>query len=124
MGSAFFNIAHYEEAGVAYRQATQFDPSHFRAYAYQRKVLIEKGNALCQRGGYEEAISVYKDGILFDPNHANAYVGLGETLYKLERYEEAGAAYRRAIQLDKRKSKVSVERAKALVEGQASRSKV
>jgi cytochrome c-type biogenesis protein CcmH/NrfG len=44
LGSAFFNIAHYEEAGAAYRQATQLDPIHLRAYAYQRMVLIEKGN--------------------------------------------------------------------------------
>ena len=52
----------------------------------------------------------------FDPNHANAFVGLGETLYRLECYEESGAAYRRAIQLDNRISKVYVERAKTLVE--------
>src|SRR5258708_18646852 len=89
-------IERYEEAGAAFRQAIQLDSSKTEAYSEQVKIILAKGKAYYDRGCYVEAILSYEQAILFDPGIVSAYVDMSGILYKLQRYEEAGATYRHA----------------------------
>lgn len=51
--------------------------------------LMRKGNGLYARGKYEEALEVYQQAEVLEPDATAIRYNLGNTLYRLERYQEA-----------------------------------
>ena len=59
------------------------------------------GNAYLRMGKLEDAIEAYQEAIGRNGKYGFAYFDLGRALEKQERFEDAAAAYRKAVQLDK-----------------------
>ena len=82
----FYELKRFEEAGKAYQQAIQYDPSITQAYIDLTKALVDKAHILFERVKldlfYEEAIFAYQQAILFNSSYPNAYLQLGRALYK------------------------------------------
>ena len=49
---------------------------------------------------YAEAIEVYKEILAIDPDFAMAHGGMGDALFRLERYEEAINSLERSVELE------------------------
>jgi serine/threonine protein kinase len=92
-GNALWALQRYEEALVAYEQATRLDPDYAIAY-------YNKAYALWDLQRNEEALAAYEQATRLDPNFAIAYYGKGHALWDLNRNEEALAAYKQATHLD------------------------
>ncbi|HEX4427460.1 MAG TPA: tetratricopeptide repeat protein, partial [Terriglobales bacterium] len=58
--------------------------------------------ALQQQGKYPEAADAWQAITKANPRDAAAFASLGVVLSKLEKYEDASTAYRRAIALDRK----------------------
>jgi tetratricopeptide (TPR) repeat protein len=56
---------------------------------------------------------VYKQLVILNPGNADAHICLGDASYELEKYEEAIAAYRKAIKLNPNDSLSHYKLAKA-----------
>ena len=70
-------------------------PNHKRA-----KALAKKGREAYNTGNYQEAEQLFHEAIVEDGHYALAYLHLGNTYYQLSRFNEATAAWRRAIAAD------------------------
>src|ERR1700677_1826802 len=62
--------------------------------------LMDEGNTALGIGGREEAAKFFQQVVDQDPQFQDGWHALGMALYKLDRYEEAIAAGRRAAELD------------------------
>ena len=60
---------------------------------------VGQARALVERGRLEEAVVAFGDAVDRDAGNADAWMGLGETLARLDRFEPARDALRRALTL-------------------------
>lgn len=72
---------------------TKFTRTSFASSVYEAQVAYEKGL-------YEEAYELYSKASLLDPNYSVLNTGMAKCLYKMDRIEEAAAAYKAADNLD------------------------
>ena len=56
--------------------------------------------ALRRQGRYEEAVAAFRAVLEIDPHYALSHAGMGDALFRLQRYEEAQQALGRAVSLD------------------------
>jgi tetratricopeptide (TPR) repeat protein len=92
-GDVFMDLNKYEDAAKTFKMAIEV-ATFFNRYAWNRK-----GQALYQCGDYEEAINTCNTVIQAIPEHPYAFELMGDSLFKLKRYQEALAAYEQALQL-------------------------
>ena len=60
-------------------------------------VYSDLGDALCQKGNVEKAITIYQKGVEFHPDSPINYMGLGLTLFKQEKWQEAIEYFKKAL---------------------------
>ncbi len=78
---------------VAYRQATQLDPKHYKA-------LNELGYALRRTGDYAQALEAYNAALAMKPEFAEAIEYRAEAHLALGQLDQVKADYMRLVQLD------------------------
>ncbi|MFL5589856.1 MAG: tetratricopeptide repeat protein [Ktedonobacteraceae bacterium] len=91
----FEKIDYCASALAAFEQVLCLDPNNACAYT-------GKGDALSQYSSgdeKEEALSAYDQAIRLDSKNDATYIGKGNALMYLERYDEALAAYEKAIEV-------------------------
>ena len=97
LGDTFFKSGSYAEASNCYRKVTEMLP--LNGWAFNNLAL-----SLVYQSRFEEAIPVYLRSIeLFkdDKDKADAWNRLGNVYRRLNDYENAVAAYKKAVNLDK-----------------------
>jgi Ca-activated chloride channel family protein len=57
----------------------------------------EQGRSLYLAGNYEDALALFQEALVLAPEDPKISLAIGETLFKLERYEEAKAEFERAL---------------------------
>ena len=72
------------------------------------KALQSAADTLREQEQYIEAIEIYKKILAIDFNFAMAYAGMGDALFRLERYEEAIESLERSAELHSIPSSVAV----------------
>jgi serine/threonine-protein kinase len=91
LGAFYFRTADYPKAEQMFRTATEKDPQSFRSYSNLAAALsFQEKDA--------EAVEALKKSIALHPT-ADAYSNLGVALFKLRRFDESEAEFRRSIQL-------------------------
>jgi tetratricopeptide (TPR) repeat protein len=91
----FISAGESTKALAAFEKAIELDPTNSHAYE-------GKGTALFQVSPTrktKEVLSAYEQSTRFDPKNVVAYIGQGKILMYLSRYEEALAAYEKAISI-------------------------
>ena len=87
--------------------AKQGDADQASAYL-QRMLKLAEGNlqtllvaadTLREGKQYAEAVEIYKEMLAIDPNSGRAHAGMGDALFRLERYEEAIKSLERSVEL-------------------------
>ena len=63
------------------------------------KTFFSRAEELRERKRYEESLKWYRDTIGADPDFALAYAGMGDSLYRLGRYDEAVSSMKRVFEL-------------------------
>ena len=91
-GNTFYRLGNYEEAIIAFQQATACAPSF--APAYQGL-----GNTLYRLKKYQEALNVFDQAIRINPNYPEAQYSRGVVLSTLKLYEEAAISFDRMLQI-------------------------
>jgi tetratricopeptide (TPR) repeat protein len=89
-GVSLFKMDRYNEAIVAFDQALTL------AAEDRIDSLYSKGVALGLLAQHEQALAAFEQVIRIDANHGMAWHNIGIALLKLERSEEAEAAFARA----------------------------
>ncbi|KAI9891097.1 MAG: hypothetical protein M1814_003296 [Vezdaea aestivalis] len=124
-GRALYGQGENEKAVQHFRQALSCDPDFKNAIKYLRIVqkmdrLKEDGNKAFKMGRYTQALEHYEKALEIDPKNrgTNSKINAnkGQCLMKAKKYQEALAAFDRAIELDQSYSKAKKLRAKALGE--------
>jgi tetratricopeptide (TPR) repeat protein len=82
----------YQESAEQWRAVIGIAPDHFAA-------LVNLGGVLVETGKISEAITVYQRAIELRPSYM-AYSNLGTAYSRAERYADAAAAYRAALDID------------------------
>jgi predicted Zn-dependent protease len=62
--------------------------------------LMDEGHGALAIGELDEAVKYFKEVVEQDPQYQEGWIALCMTLYKLDRYEEAIVAGKRASQID------------------------
>ena len=94
----------FEEDGIAnmqYWKLTAIILSFlFAIPAFGQTGTPEEAMALEKQGKLEEAVKVWRTVIQQNPRHAAAYASLGVILSKLQKFDEAAIAYKKALALN------------------------
>lgn len=91
-GDEHFKAGRYKEAEESYRGMLQIDPGYVPA-------LLRLGLVCNTARRFEEATQHLRLAATREPANPYAHEGLAESLYGLNRYEEAAASAERALQL-------------------------
>jgi serine/threonine protein kinase/tetratricopeptide (TPR) repeat protein len=91
LGNAYYQIADYAKAVDSYRRVTDLDPKNPFAY-------INIGAILLQTGRFQEAIDPLQKSLQINPD-GQGYSNLGIAYFYLKQYDQAIAAYEKAVQL-------------------------
>jgi len=89
LGNVYFSQKKYEEARVEYAEATRINPSIVNRYSL--------GQAYTELGRYAEAENQYSEIQRLAPEQAGGYLGMGSTLSRQGRYEDAIGQFEEAI---------------------------
>jgi tetratricopeptide (TPR) repeat protein len=104
---ALMNMERYDEALAANQAARKLDPGNVN-YIYNAGLIR------LTQGDLPAAESVFREAIRELPQSSRLYEGLGETLFRMSRYQDAEPVFRRAVQLDASNSGAQVALAKLL----------
>jgi Flp pilus assembly protein TadD len=91
LGGFLFQVSRNREAAEAYRRATELAPGNPTVYN-------NLGGALLAAGDLQQSATAFERSIQIEPSRG-AYSNLGTLYYYLGRFEEAVAAYTKAIEL-------------------------
>lgn len=92
LGAIYSQLRRYEDAIVEYQQAAELAP-------LSAPLLLNLADALGQAQRYEEMVNTLQELTRTEPS-ANAYERLGSGLFRLRRYAESEAAFRKAVEID------------------------
>ncbi|HEY7081304.1 MAG TPA: tetratricopeptide repeat protein [Nitrososphaeraceae archaeon] len=109
-GQALVNLGKHQEAVKCFDEALRIQPLYNEAakekeaaLEIQRQkestLIIQEGQLHLKNGRYNSAIDSFTKAIDANPNYALAYTYKGDTLYKLQRYEEAIKYFDEALKL-------------------------
>jgi len=93
LGDAYRNLARYDDAIDAYRQALRIKPD-------AHGIWINIGDAYSDLKRYTDAINAYRQILRIKPEDARAWLGLGLAYRNLERYNDAIDACRQALRIN------------------------
>jgi tetratricopeptide (TPR) repeat protein len=98
-GTAFNVICDHVKALNAYNKAIELKPDYVEAW-------IKKGNELCALGDYDNGIKAFNKAIELKPDCAEAWYNKANRLEEIgNRSIEASIAYKKAIELNKKRKK-------------------
>lgn len=92
LGAAYSLLNRHAEAIVEYQQAAELTE-------LSAPLLLNLANSLGRVGRYEEMVNTLEQLTKSEPT-SNAYERLGSGLFRLRRYDESLAAYRKAVEID------------------------
>ncbi|KAJ1443441.1 hypothetical protein B484DRAFT_321612, partial [Ochromonadaceae sp. CCMP2298] len=109
-GNAAINAKRYEEAVAAYTEALALSADGPSSHVYHSN----RAAAYCHLNKYVEAVEDCEACLVMSPDYVKAYSRLGLANFFLERWEDAVAAYERAVELepDSKASQDSLRQAK------------
>jgi serine/threonine protein kinase/tetratricopeptide (TPR) repeat protein len=93
LGSSLLSLARIDEAATALSQAIQLDPKHARAHAMLARVYW------IGRGDLEAGIAELERAVAINPQFGYAHLQLANLYTELDRFEQAEASARRAVDL-------------------------
>ncbi len=129
MGDSLYQLGRYAEAVSSIRRALELEPDfpmaptlHYLMAQASRKMrrtdyaqdrpeggmesgsgeagaFFSRAEGLRERRLYEESLKWYLDTLKADPDFALAYAGMGDSLYRLGRYEEAVSSMERVFEM-------------------------
>jgi adenylate cyclase len=128
LGSIYLTMRYYEKAIAAGERSIELDPNGAMVHALLGMTLsyadrsdeaigqlnrairlnpfppywyfARLGQSYRQKGQYEEALTAYKKGLQCAPNALLTHVHLAALYVLLDRHEEAGAAAKKALEID------------------------
>ena len=89
-GLAFLELGQFEEAEKHFRRALKINPSYTLA-------LFNLGETLRMQQRYKESLEFYRAALNLDLGSASVHAGMGVSLLRLKRYEEAVSSMERAL---------------------------
>ncbi len=96
MGQALLKMGQNEEAEIQFdlsmESSLAINPGGTEAFMNRAEIF--RGQKRC-----EEALGLYLLALDTDPGHASAYAGMGDCLYRMDRYREAISSLERAVSL-------------------------
>ena len=92
LGSKLHKLRHAEALGVL-REALELDPQ-------DPETLRQLGNCLQDHGLLSESVEMFQRAVAARPNDATTYSNFGTSLYLSRRWDEATAAFARALEID------------------------
>lgn len=92
LGAVYSSLKRFEDAIVEYQQAAELAP-------LSAPLLLNLADALGQAQRHEEMVNTLQELTRTEPS-ANAYERLGAGLFKLRRYAESEASFRKAVEID------------------------
>ncbi|MEI6414957.1 MAG: protein arginine N-methyltransferase, partial [Pseudomonadota bacterium] len=95
-GSTQQSLNHLDAAIADYRRALVLDPYFLQAWSYLAAALYEHGDFKDST----DAVTQLQHTIAAKPNDAHAYYNLGMAFLKQNQYQDAVAAYQRAVEID------------------------
>jgi tetratricopeptide (TPR) repeat protein len=96
------NNEYYKKALAAFEQAISLDSTNALAYVEKGKVLLKLHNFDLQvRGqrGKNDILAAFNQALSLEPKNESAYIGQGDLFMVCESYEEALAAYVKALEI-------------------------
>lgn len=110
---ALHNLQRYDEAAAGYDDALQREPNHGDALTGKAGIALDKGDNVAAEAGYRAALAIV-------PKSIYALTGMGNTLVRLDRADEALSFFDQAIAQGNAPSWVFTDRARArIIMGQA-----
>jgi Flp pilus assembly protein TadD len=100
LGVALQTDGRLEEAEAHYRRSIAIDPDYGPAYVNLGIALMARGNESLQAGRPAEAIGHFSRAISAGQRSADLYNNLGIALVRMNREDEAIAAYKESLQLN------------------------
>jgi len=97
LGLCSYMLGQSEAAERSLKRATEIDPSDSEAFYYLGRLYFTGHNL-------PEALALFEKLTVIDKSSVRGFNHLGQTLEGLSRFEEAKAAYQRAIQLEQTQS--------------------
>ncbi len=92
-GLLYQDLERYEDAEKDFKQALEYDPNSAAAYQYLGWLYR------WHLGMLDEAVAMHERNVQVDPLDANAIVILGTSYWRVRRFEEAEAHYKKGIAL-------------------------
>lgn len=92
LGAVYFNLGRFEDAVVEYQQAAELAP-------LSAPLLLNLADALGKSGRHAEMVNTLEQLVRTEPT-AVGYERLGSGLFRLRRYDEALAAFRKSLEID------------------------
>jgi len=92
LGNLYFSQGKYDEARGEYAEAVRLNPSTVNRYSL--------GQAYLELGRYDDAENQYSEIQRLAPDQAGGYLGMGLTLSRQGRYEDAIAQFEEAVSRD------------------------
>src|SRR5262249_38906349 len=99
LGYAYARRGQLDQAIAAYRQATRAHPNEPVAYDLLAGALLNRGNALADRGDDRGAEADYREALQHRPGYAQAHCNLGHLLTRKGLFGKALEALRRGHEL-------------------------
>ena len=91
IGDCLRNLDRGKEAIASFRTAARLAPA-------DADIQFDYGNSL-REGRYEEAVVQFRKVTAMEPDKARGFIGLGASLFALDRCREAVLAYGKAVEL-------------------------
>ena len=108
-GEALSNLGLFDEAAECFRRSLEIQPGN-------KLALLGQANMLLYKESYEDAITAFNEVIVKYPDLSSCYNNKGYALYKLGRYEEAIASFKKVNdEIDRLNADAFYYMAKALV---------
>ena len=64
------------------------------------EALFKRANALFESGNFSEALNAYQQALGIDDRYADLHYRIGKSLFRLQQYDKAEQAFRRAVEED------------------------
>jgi len=100
LGISYLNESNFDDAMEQFQLAKQYDPEEASYSRNLASAYSRKGSGFFNEGLYEEALIQYQQAMEENPDEVIYQNNSANSLYRLERYDEAMAAVNRAIAMD------------------------
>ena len=99
IADSYYELGHHTQNMELIDRASTYLQRILKLAGDSPETLLIAADALREQKQYAKAIKIYKKILAIDFNFAKAYAGMGDALFRLERYEEAIESLKRSIEL-------------------------